>query len=138
MGIKLHPWYGFLTLAYLGAIYWLTSIPDFGVGGSDPLVNLASNLFHIPLFAGLAFCLLQALSGGQPSQEVTWGAWGLTLLGSGAYAALVEWHQTFVPGRYGSMSDFLLDLIGIGGMLLILRRWDGQTALLRQQPRPRD
>lgn len=138
MGIKLHPGYGLVTLLYLGGIYWLSSLPEVGGGRHDPLVQLASNLLHIPLFAGVTFCLWQALSGGQLNQEVPWVVSALTVLGGGASAALDEWHQAYVPGRYGSMSDFLLDLIGIGGMLLILRRLGGHSAILRQQHRPRD
>jgi VanZ family protein len=36
-------------------------------------------------------------------------------------AVLDEWHQSFVPGRMASVSDFGRDLIGIVGMLVALR-----------------
>jgi VanZ family protein len=35
--------------------------------------------------------------------------------------AVDEWHQSFVPGRHASLVDFLLDIVGIGGMLLMVR-----------------
>ena len=111
---------GLLTLAYVVGIYWLSSLPDLGVR-HNPVIRLVSNLFHIPLFAGLAFCLLQALSGREGRQQVTWRLLGLTFLVTTILAALDEWHQSFVPGRQSNMKDFLLDLLGIGGMLLILR-----------------
>ena len=119
-GIRLHRRYGLLTLAYVVSIYWLSSLPDLGVR-RDPVIRLVSNLFHIPLFAGLAFCLLQALSGREGKQQVTWRLLGLTFLVTTILAALDEWHQSIVPGRHSNMKDFLLDLSGIGGMLLILR-----------------
>lgn len=120
-GIALHPWYGLLTLAYVGAVSWLSSVPDLGVRGDDALVQLASNLLHIPLFAGLTFCFVQTISGGRARQELTWHLLGLTMLGIGIYAALDEWHQSFVPGRYGTLQDVFLDFAGIVGTLLILR-----------------
>lgn len=121
MGIELSPRFGLLTLGYLGGIYGLSGLPGFGVRGSEPLVQLTANLFHIPLYAGLTFCFAQAVSGGEGREGVPRGKPGLTFLGTGAYAALDEWHQSFVPGRHSSLSDFLLDLLGVGAMLLILR-----------------
>lgn len=120
MRIDLHPRYGLLTLTYMVGIFWLSSL-GLGFREGDSLVQLTSNLFHIPLYAGLTFCLLKAVSKGQGGKEVPWELFGLTSLGTGAYAALDEWHQSFVPERSASISDFLLDLVGIGGMLLILR-----------------
>jgi len=119
MKIQLERPYGLLALAYLVAIYRLSSLPDLGVTESDPLVLLVSNLSHVPLFAGLAFCVLKSLAG---AGKVRWGLYGLAFAASGACAVLDEWHQSFVPGRDGSTGDVLLDLAGIGGMLLILRR----------------
>jgi VanZ family protein len=110
--------FAFLTVAWMGAIYWLSSRPEPTTTGSDAVVQGASNLAHIPLFAGLAFCWLNALSA---RHEVSWWRCGLTFLGAGTYAALDEWHQSFVPGRQASVGDFLVDLASIGGMLLILQ-----------------
>ena len=135
--VKFHPWYGLFTLAYLVGIYWLSSLSDFGVGEGEPMVQLASNLFHIPLYAGLAFCVLQALSGAQGIQGVPCALSGLSFLGTAAYAALDEWHQAFVPGRFASVGDFLLDLVGIVGMLFILPRLGVDAMRLRQQSRAR-
>jgi VanZ family protein len=120
--IGIEPWllYSLLLVAYLVGIYWLSSLPGLGVG-RNPVIRLVLNLFHIPLFAGLAFCFFRALSWREGRQQVTWRLLGLTFLVTGALAGLDEWHQSFVPGRQSNMKDFLLDLLGIGGMLLILR-----------------
>ena len=119
-GFSLHLRYGFLTLVYMGGIYWLSSLPGVGQDGGAPLVAFDANILHIPLYAGLAFCFLQAVTGGHGRHGGSWGTLALTLLGSGVYAALDEWHQYFVPGRSPSLGDFLLDLVGIVGALLIL------------------
>jgi VanZ family protein len=125
--------FGVLTVAWMGAIYWLSSRPDpsttGSTTGSDSVVRGASNLAHIPLFAGLAFCWLHTLSA---RHDVSWWRYGLTFLGAGTYAALDEWHQSFVPGRQASVGDFLVDLASIGGMLLILR-----VQMLRGSPSQR-
>jgi VanZ family protein len=119
--IALHPRYGFLTLAYLVAISWLSFLPDAAVRGRDPLVQVASNLFHIPLFAGLTFCVGRTISGKYGNGGTPQKLSALTLLGTGAFAALDEWSQSFIPGRRASLSDFLLDLAGILGVIFILR-----------------
>lgn len=115
-----HPWYGLLTLAYLAAVYSLSSVPDFAMSRNDPVFQAALNLFHIPLFAGLAFCVARAISAGEGRHEPSWRHSGVTFLGVGTYAALDEWHQSFVPGRHASLSDFFLDLAGVLAVVLVL------------------
>jgi VanZ family protein len=117
-GIELDARYSLLTLASLAAVYWLSSRPDFSTTESSRLWKLVSNLSHAPLFAGLTFCVLRALSF---DQKMSWREAVVVLFGLGTAAALDEWHQVFVPGRKASVDDFLLDIIGIAGMLLIFR-----------------
>jgi VanZ family protein len=114
--IELEPRHSLLTVAYLAAIYWLSSLPDLGGPGQGPLLLLLMNIGHAPLFAGLAFCVTNSLRRiGEPGAR-----YALALAVSGACAALDEWHQVFVPGRNASIGDFAVDLVGIGAMLLIL------------------
>lgn len=107
--------YLLLPLAYAGGIYWLSSLPPLGIRGVD------TNLLHIPLYAGLAFCLLKAFSETLPRQAIPWRLSGFIFVVAAAYAALDEWHQSFVPGRDASSGDFSLDLVGIGLTLLLVR-----------------
>ena len=117
MEVRLEPKYGLLTLAWLATIAWLSSRPDLGTSESSPLVARVSNLMHVPLFAGLAYCLLKTLpAGGQTS----WPRSGIVFLVATGFAALDEWHQSLVPGRFASVSDFLLDIIGVVAVILIL------------------
>ncbi len=118
MRTRLDRRYGLLTVAYLLTIYWLSSLPDLSAHESPPLVRLVMNLGHIPLFAGLAFCVLKSLS---PAPMAAWARYGLAFLACGACGGLDEWHQSFVPGRDCSTGDFLLDLAGIAVMLVLLR-----------------
>lgn len=121
MGIELRPRYGLLTLAYMLGIYWLSSLPRPGAEGNDLSVQLAFNVLHIPLYAGLTFCLLRTVWRGRGRRGIAWGPSGLTFLVAGVYAVLDEWHQSFVPGRSASVGDFLLDLLGIGSILVVRR-----------------
>lgn len=133
---------GVTRISELVGIQWLSPLPDAGVGSGGPVfsnpgvrggnavVRHTLNLSHIPLFAGLAFCLLRALSGGDGRRQVTWGLLGLTFLATAVLAVLDEWHQSFVPGRSPRVKDFFLDLLGSGGMLLFLR-FRKETAVLK-------
>lgn len=112
--------YGVVTVLWMAGIYWLSSRSDLTSTGSGPVVQVASNLAHLPLFAGLAFCWFKTLAG---LHHASWWKYGVAFLTSATWAALDEWHQSFVPGREASVGDLLVDLVGIMGMLLILRSW---------------
>jgi VanZ family protein len=118
VGIHFDWRYGALTAALLAAIYVSSSIPDLSTTQSDPLMLLAQNLAHTPVFAALAFCWLKALSGPLEISGAAYGAAGLT---AGVCAVMDEWHQASVPGRHASVGDLCLDAAGIGAMLVIVR-----------------
>ncbi len=116
------------ALGYVAMLYWLSSRPELGTGASDQLVRLAANLYHIPLYAGLGFFLLQVIARGQALATRRWLRAALTFAVTAAFAALDEWHQAFVPHRDASFSDFLLDLAGVAGLLLICTVGAGKGA----------
>jgi len=112
--------YVLLALAYLGMVFWLTSRPELGGIQARALgVRLARSLHHVPLYAGLGFFMLQAISGGDALGAQRKRRALLTFFGAGAFAALAEWHQVYVPGRDPSLINFLLDLVGIAAVLLV-------------------
>lgn len=117
MRIRLDPRYSLLTLVYVATIHWLSSVPDLSASESDPLTLLFMNLGHAPLFAGLAFCVLKSLS---RVGEAHGNRYALALAVSTACAALDEWFQSFVAGRHSSIGDLLVDVAGIGAMLVFL------------------
>ena len=118
--------YTLLTVMYLLAIYWLSSMPDLSTQ-QRPLVDLAQNLGHAPLYAGLAFLVLK--SSGIPATSRPGKA--AVFLAGAAWAALDEWHQSVVRGRSSSLGDFLVDLIAMGGMLAFLH-WRALRSTRRQ------
>jgi VanZ family protein len=117
MGIHFEWRYGLLTAALLAAIYVTSSIPDLSTTQSDPLLLLAQNLAHTPVFAALAFCWLRTLSN---RLEFSGAAYAGAALAAGACAVMDEWHQASVPGRHASVGDLCLDAAGIGAMLVIV------------------
>jgi len=79
----------------------------------DPTLQ---NLLHIPLFCLLAYLWFIPLSMLQISKLT------VTIIGTLItifYGCFDEFHQTFVPGRYGSLTDILLDCTGATLSLLI-------------------
>jgi VanZ family protein len=115
---RIDPRYAIVTAVYVMVIYWLSSLPDLSSPKQDPLTLFLMNLGHLPLFAVLAFCLLKTFSRVGKSW---WPRYALAFVVGAAGGALDEWHQSFVPGRSSSIVDFLVDAIGIGAMLLLLR-----------------
>ena len=68
------------------------------------------NLLHIPLFSLLAYLWLNALTkNGCPAKKKLI----ITIIITVSYGLLDEFHQSFIPGRYASLSDMLLNIIGI-------------------------
>jgi len=79
-----------------------------------PLNNLLRKSAHLTEYAVLAVFLYSSLKPvGNPfwSREAAFWA----LVASGSYSITDEFHQRFVPGRHGSLSDCLIDT---GGALL--------------------
>lgn len=119
MAVKFHLGYGVAAVGYMTGIFILSS---FQAGTSGPAVQLFANLVHIPLFFGLSLCLLLSLNGGQWYGRMPDQLYGVIALLAGAYAVFDEWHQSLVVGRFAGVGDFLLDCLGIVGLLLI-HRW---------------
>ena len=98
------------VVAWAGLIFALSSIPDLGtgLGGWDLVLR---KIAHALEFAVLGFLLLRAI-----------GHEALALAAGIAYAVTDEVHQSFVPGRHGSVWDVLLDSVGVALGVLFLRR----------------
>lgn len=111
--------YSLFTLAYVAMIYWLSAHLDPWNGGGDPLTRLVSSLYHLPLYAGLGFFVLQAISGGKALAAHRRTRAALTFAAVAVVAMLDEWRQVYTPGRNPSFGDVMLDIAGVAGLLLI-------------------
>lgn len=112
-------------LLYMAGIFCLSSIPDYGTANSslNPLAWIAPNVqnfLHLPVYAGLATLWFWALRHwlAEFGYRIV-----LTLIVTVGFGLFDEWHQTFVPGRYGSLTDAGFNVIGAVMGLLAYRSW---------------
>lgn len=107
------------AVVWMGVIFFLSSrstlptlpriVPDWAVKKSG----------HFIEYAILAMLLWRALRPTVPrSSPVTW-AFALTAL----YALSDEWHQTYVPGRHGRLTDVVIDSAGALVGLVAVHLW---------------
>ena len=101
-------------LALMGLIFYVSSLPaDPDVAWWEPI---ARTVGHITGYAVLTLLWSWALAG-VVRRPVTCAA-AISL----AYAATDEYHQTFVESRDGTVSDVVIDAVGIAIAALLIGR----------------
>lgn len=88
---------------------FLASSLTFAEGGPGASLSFLSIAYHICVFFALSFFTLFIFK----KDEKTVLIFLIFFFMVVSYAALDEIHQFFVPGRFPSTYDFLLDFIGI-------------------------
>ena len=102
------------------AIFYISSITFPQEKGGNITSNSATT-YHIGIFFLLSLFMLLGLEKRKEFRLIP-----IIILLAGVYAALDELHQYFVPGRYCSLTDFLIDLAGILvalGLYLMLTKY---------------
>lgn len=104
------------SVLYMALIHYLSSIPGDSGGEQDAIWRvvqwLAPNVrsvLHVPLYAVLAWLWCRTL------EELRFSKAASVLIAVGimlAYGGFDEWHQASVPGRYASLTDWVLDAFG--------------------------
>jgi hypothetical protein len=117
--IALHLRYGLFTVAYLTMLAWFSLRAEPLTRGGGSLPQLVITLFHVPLYAGLAFFILQAISRGEALVTHRWARVAATFGATGVVAFLDEWLQVSILRREPSAFGVLLDLVGVAGLLLV-------------------
>lgn len=106
---RLRPWIP--VIAWAAVIFAFSSVSGLGTGlGSWDL--FLRKVGHAGEFALLALLLWRAL-------RIEWAV----LLLASAYAVSDEFHQTFVEGRAGAVTDWAIDTAGVVLALVGLRLW---------------
>ena len=113
-----------ITLGFMGALFFASAVPGRAQAGDSAFVWLIAAT-PPPLQKALHICVYAVLT-------MLW-AWTLDNLQSKtlrlilpiafaiSFGALMEWYQTKVPGRYGTLIDVALNTAGaIMGLLLAL------------------
>ena len=102
-------WYWLPVLAWMGVIFLLSAQPELP-GPPEPLLDtLLKKSGHFFAYAMLTFLWWRALSRGK---KVKWTTLGLAFVIAVLYGVTDEFHQSFVPGRYPSPRDVLIDAAG--------------------------
>jgi len=94
-----------LTLICTFLIYFISSINFTGTGNPSPMATI----YHFTAFSYLTLFLLISLTKGKPNKSLII----IGILLSIIYGILDEIHQLFVPGRFVSNKDILINSSGI-------------------------
>ncbi len=89
-------------LALMAVIWFLSDQPDLRSGLDTDWDLVLRKLAHMAVFGTLLVLWWRAV-GPLPATAITL-----------AYAAVDEWHQTWVEGRNGAFHDFAIDAAGAG------------------------
>ena len=110
-------------------VFGLSSIPDLDDAFQGPVWSFLANAMHAPLFGAVGFCCYRTFS----ASRVRPGTMlAIAFVASASYAALDEWHQSFVAGRDATLSDFLVDIAGVAVALFLVA---GRSLLRRARAR---
>ena len=113
------------SLLLMAIIFILSSQSDIP-GPPDPLLNrILKKSAHAIGYGMLAISYARALAHSGVQQSISFALCFAML-----YGISDEWHQTFVPNRFGSPLDVLIDTIGASVGLFIWQRTEAvKTAI---------
>ena len=102
-------YYWLPLLAYLGIIFYFSSIPEICLIESIPQFILKDKLLHILEYLILSILFYRTLN---QYQNLKHYSFILAVTFSALYGLTDEFHQLFVPGRIFSVLDLFADLVG--------------------------
>jgi VanZ family protein len=102
---------------------WL--LPDAAPETLTQLHFLIRKAGHFGEYFLFSLLVLRGLRGGATGWRWSWAAWALLI--AAGYAALDEFHQSFVPNRGASPWDVLLDSAGAVVAQAAARLWSGKS-----------
>lgn len=82
---------------------------------------------HIVLFFFITIALFLVI---RQYIKNPWVATGVTFVAGTLVAVLDEYHQSFVPGRWGSVVDVMIDMLGVSAAIMLI----GFALLLLKSP----
>jgi VanZ family protein len=99
----------FLVLAALWGmlIFYLSSQPDLASGFPPKYDFVLRKLAHMFVFGVLTYLIAGSLERDQRPYLL------FVIIAALVYALIDEVHQSFIPGRYGTPRDILIDSIGV-------------------------
>ena len=116
--------YIFITLLYMLMITYFSLRPGSQVYHGSIARQVVSNFLHIPAYGLLLYLILRSFL-----STSSW-AYIFSFVTSSLFGILNEYLQSFVPGRYPSVMDALLNVSGSFSALFII--------LIIKQPKTRN
>jgi VanZ family protein len=104
---------------WMGAIFVLSATPSLASPFEPVYDFILRKLAHLTVFAVLTVLLFRAF---RLYVARAAHAWLLAMLVAALYACSDEWHQTFVPGREGTVRDIVIDSLGVVGVWVLASR----------------
>ena len=110
-----------LTLAVVAAVIVLSIIPGHARNGDSAFIWIFAatpaplqKLMHFVMYAALGWLWAWTLEGLAPR----WLRLTIAFVLAVGLGAALEWYQTRVPGRFGSLLDVLLNAVGVTAGLI--------------------
>jgi hypothetical protein len=104
----------FLTLGLMGLIFFLSSIE---IPEMAKIPKYSDKFIHAFVYAllSLLLCISFFKSG------IAANAFLFSVVIAAIYGVTDEYHQLFVPGRYGSIGDLIADFVGAAAGVIFLK-----------------
>ena len=105
-------------LLYMALIFAISSMKQPPLPMPEFEWLTIDKLYHFIEYAILGGLLTRAFVKARPSAVPSKLIWFVAAVLSILYGASDEWHQTFVPGRFATLADWVADVFGsIAGVL---------------------
>ena len=91
-------------------------------------------LYHFIEYAVLGGLLAIAFVKAKPAVIPSKLIWLVAAALSILYGASDEWHQTFVPGRFATLADWVADVLGSIAGVLVVYLYDKKTKVSTKKP----
>ncbi len=127
-------------LVYMALIFVVSSLEQPPLPMPEFEWFTIDKLYHFIEYAILGALVARALVKARPSVVPARLVWHVAAVFSILYGASDEWHQTFVPGRFATLADWVADVLGsVAGVLgvYLYYRSSRQSAVSGQERKKR-
>jgi VanZ family protein len=103
--------YNLPPFAYAAFVFYLSSLPSWKIEAVSSIPDYLLHLAEYAVFAWLSLRFIRNITKGRVNGKSNI----IVIIILALFAISDEWHQSFVPGRFASVLDFIADLAGILG-----------------------
>jgi VanZ family protein len=101
--------YNLPPFIYAALVFYLSSLPSWKIKAVSSIPDYILHFTEYAVFAWLSIRFAKNITKG----TITGKTFTMTIIILALFAFSDEWHQSFVPGRFASVLDFVVDLAGI-------------------------